>query len=226
MFDNQIRYPFTQSLTFRIILINAVVWIVQLITYPFVDSFLALKPSMALSGHFYQFLTYMFLHATYVKTSYGATIYPMHIGINMLILAIFGFPLEQTLGRKRFLTVYLLSGIGSAVFYLLTMTGLMGISETSLLGASGAVFGVLAAYAFKYPKTWVYFLGLIPMPAALMIVFFLVEETFFGIMGLDPGVANFGHVGGILTGLMIMTYWRFRDREPGFGDRNFEFIWE
>ncbi|MEE9323297.1 MAG: rhomboid family intramembrane serine protease, partial [Candidatus Aenigmarchaeota archaeon] len=192
-----------------------------------VDAVFALKPGLALSGHVYQFFTYMFLHATYVETAQGIMIYPMHIAINMLLFAIFGFPLEQTLGKKRFIIVYVVSGIGSAIFYLLMMAGIMGGFNVSLIGASGAVFGVLAAYAFKYPKTWVYFLGFFPMPAAGMIVFFLIEETFFGIMGLEPGVANFGHVGGIITGLLIMTFWKFMRRErKGLSERDFEFIWE
>jgi membrane associated rhomboid family serine protease len=224
MFDSEIRYPFTKSLTFRIIILNAIVWVIQLIAYPLFDVVFALKPSLALSGQVYQFFTYMFLHATYAETAQGVMIYPAHIAINMLILAIFGFPLEQTLGKRRFMIVYVVSGIGSAIFYLLMMAGLMGVFDVRLIGASGAVFGVLAAYAFKYPKTWVYFLGFFPMQAAAMIVFFLIEETFFGFMGLEPGIANFGHVGGIITGLLVMAFWKIKERE--IGERDFEYVWE
>lgn len=223
--DSELRYPFTQSLTFKIIIVNAVVWVFQLILYPLFNNLFALKPGVALSGHVYQFLTYMFLHATYVESTQGVMIYPAHIVINMLILAIFGFPLEQTMGKRRFIIVYVISGVGSALFYIIMMAGLMGTLDVSLIGASGAVFGVLAAYAFKYPKTWVYFLGLVPMPAAGMIIFFLIEETFFGIMGLDPGVANFGHVGGIITGLIIMIFWKLMGRE-GKEFRDWEYVWE
>lgn len=219
-------YPFTKSLTFRIVIANAAVWIIQILAYPLFDDIFSLTPGQALSGSVYQFFTYMFLHATYVKTAAGLAVYPGHLLMNMLVLAIFGFPLEQTLGKKRFITVYIISGIGSAVFYMLTMAGFMGIYETKLIGASGAVFGVLAAYAFKFPKTWVYLLGLFPMPAALMIVFFLIEETFFGLMGLEPGVANFGHVGGIITGILVMALWSIRERERKLTERDFEFIWE
>ncbi|MCK5022603.1 MAG: rhomboid family intramembrane serine protease [Candidatus Aenigmarchaeota archaeon] len=226
MFDNELHYPFTKSLTFKIILFTAVVWIIQLIAYPVFDNIFALDPEMALSGYFYQFFTYMALHATYVQGSLGLTIYPMHIGMNMLLLAIFGYPLEQTIGKKRFIIIYILSGAGSSMFYLFFTMGIMGMTTAGLIGASGAVFGVLAAYAFKYPKTWVYFMGLIPMPAALMIVFFLVEEMFFGILGLQPGVANFGHVGGIISGLLIMIIWKLQKKEAKFDDSNFEFIWE
>lgn len=220
-------YPFTGSLTFKIIIANVLVWIVQLIAYPLFDEIFALNPGLALSGHVYQFLTYMFLHATYVQGVYGPMIYPAHIAINMLVFAIFGFPLEQALGTRRFAIVYFVSGVGSALFYIAVMAGLLGMIETSLIGASGAVFGVLAAYAFKYPKSWVYFFGLVPMPAAVMIVFLLVEETLFGFMGLQPGVANFGHVGGILSGLLIMAYWKItRNEGRKFTERDWEFVWE
>ncbi|MEE9323067.1 MAG: rhomboid family intramembrane serine protease, partial [Candidatus Aenigmarchaeota archaeon] len=113
-----VNYPFTKSVTFKIIIATAVVWVIQLIAYPLVDVLFSLKPSLALSGYVYQFFTYMFLHATYTKIG---MVYPMHIAINMLLLAIFGFPLEQTIGRKKFIIVYVVSGIGSAIFYLLMM---------------------------------------------------------------------------------------------------------
>jgi len=227
MFVSEVRYPFKESLTFRIIIATAIVWILQLVTYPLVNNIFALDPDMAFSGHIYQFFTYMFLHAAYTQTSVGLMIYPMHIGINMLLLAIFGFPLEQTIGKRRFLIIYVLSGIGSSLFYMFMTVGVMGMETAGLIGASGAVFGVLAAYAFKYPKTWVYFLGLIPMPAAVMLVFFLIEEMFFGLLGLQPGVANFGHVGGILSGLAIMTAWKFSNKEKRtFSEKDFEFVWE
>jgi membrane associated rhomboid family serine protease len=207
-------YRFTESWTFYIILINVFFFIIQIVSPPFTDA-LALLPSLALSGHYYQFVTYMFLHGNL-----------MHIAFNMFVFAIFGFPLEQTIGRKRFVSVYLISGIGSAVFYILIMTSMMGAYDASLIGASGAVFGILAAYAFKYPRQWVYIFGLVPLPAAALLVFLLIEETFIGVLGLQPGIANFGHVGGIITGLIIMSYWRLREERRRSLPSEFRFVWE
>ncbi len=216
---------FTDSWTFRLVLINVAVWIIQLIAYPLFTNLFALNPSAVLSGHIYQFFTYMFLHSTY--TSYGM-IYPMHILLNMFVFVIFGFPVERTIGRDRFLILYFLSGIGSAVIYMAIMNLLIGGVSVSLLGASGAVFGVLSAYAFLFPRNWVYILGLFPLPAAALLVLLLVEEMFFGFLGLQPGIANFGHVGGIVTGLAIMFYWRHKRKrqERKFGERGYQFIWE
>jgi len=207
-------YSFKESWTFYIILINAVFFAIQIFFPPFTE-ILSLTPSLALSGHYYQFVTYMFLHGNL-----------WHIVFNMFVFAIFGFPLELTLGKIRFLTVYMISGIGSAAFYLLIMTLMMGGMDIGLLGASGAIFGVLAAYAFKYPRQWVYIFGFIPLPASVLIVFLLIEETFLGALGLQPGIANFGHVGGIITGLVIMLYWRLREERGRSLPREYRFVWE
>ncbi len=203
------NYRFTESLTFYIIVLNVIFFIIQIIFPPFTDIF-ALTPHLVLSGYYFQFVSYMFLHGGF-----------MHIGLNMFVFAMFGFPLEQTIGRKRFVTLYILSGIGSALFYILVMSG----SSIPVLGASGAVFGTLAAYAFKYPRQWVYLFGLFPLPAAVLIVFLLIEEAFFGVFSLQPGIANFGHVGGIITGLLIMFYWKLREKRPKF-EKEYQFIWE
>jgi len=220
-------YPFTESLTFYIIAITSMMWIAQLLAYPAVDDLFALDPATMGFGHSYQFLTYMFLHATYVESSGGITIYPIHIAVNMLVFAIFGFPLEKTIGKRKFIALYIISGIGSAVFYLYITSLLSGASGTGLIGASGAIFGVIAAYAFKYPRSWVYIFGLVPLPAAIMLVFLMIEESFFGFMGLEPGVANFGHVGGIITGLVLMTLWWLTEKkEKKFGEPGFEYVWE
>jgi membrane associated rhomboid family serine protease len=221
------RYPFTHSLTFLIIVLTIVVWILQIIFYPFIDEIFALNPKEVLiEGKVYQFATYMFLHATYIDTNEGAYLYPNHLFFNMFVFAIFGFSLEQVLGRKKFLMVYLISGIGSAIFYIFATSLIFGMSETLLLGASGAVFGVLAAYAFRFPTEWVYMLGFFPMPASIMIIILLIEETFFGLLGLQPGVANFGHVGGIITGLILMVLWKFKERMEEKKELQFEYVWE
>jgi membrane associated rhomboid family serine protease len=223
MFDpySDDQYTFTKSWTFYIIVITVAMWLLQLVAYPLVDNLLALEPTVALSGHIYQFVTYMFLHSTY--TSAG-TIYPLHILFNMFVLAIFGFSVEKVLGGKKFLVLYFLSGIGSALFYI----AFNGVSTASLIGASGGVFGLLAAYAFLFPKDWVFLFGFFPLPAALLLVFLTLEEMFFGVLGLQPGVANFGHVGGIITGLLVMSWWKWRKRrkEKVYGSRDFKFIWE
>jgi membrane associated rhomboid family serine protease len=161
---------------------------------------ISLTPIQAFSGSYWQFFTYMFAHGSIT-----------HLGLNMLALLIFGTVMERVLGLKRYLILYFLCGLGSAAFHI----ALTGISDVPLLGASGAVFGVLTAYAFKFPKNIVIVFPGIPVPAALMVAFFAVFELFSGFFGLEPGIANFGHLGGILAGAAVMISWQKLDRRGG-----------
>jgi len=171
----------------------------------------ALTPVDAVSGAYWQFLTYMFMHGEF-----------WHIFINMLVLAIFGMHFESAIGSRRFLTLYMASGVFSAFFYLM----LTGESFIPMLGASGAVFAILTAFAFKFPDR-IIFAFFVPLPAKYAVIMFAILELFFGVFNLQTGIANFGHLGGIIAGFLIMYYWRIRDshhRAPEFAD--LEFIWE
>lgn len=208
-------------MTISLIILNVVAFIAQGILGDFFTYSLSLVPAEAFSGAVWQFVTYMFMHGGF-----------MHITINMFVLFIFGGVVERELGEKKFLMLYFISGIGSAFLYLgltwaftpahlLAMTALI-----PMLGASGAVFGMLTAYAFMFPKNWV-FLFFIPIPAALLVVLFAIIELFSGVFGLDPGTANFGHLGGIVFGFLLMYYWRHRrrnNRARKFHD--IEWAWE
>jgi len=199
--------------TTALIGINLVMFVFQLVIAPFTEIF-ALIPTDALSGSPWQFVTYMFLHGSI-----------SHIMINMFVLFIFGVVIENALGVRRYLTLYLVSGIGSAFLY---MT-LMGISNIPMLGASGAVFGVMAAYGFMFPKDKiVIFLIPYPIPAYIAILGIAAMELFLGVTGIEPGIANFGHLGGLLTGLGLTYYWK--TRKPKESDvraiRDYQFFWE
>lgn len=208
--------------TLSLVAINIVAFILQGI---FGDAFtysFSLVPAQAFSGAVWQFVTYMFMHGGI-----------MHIAINMFVLLIFGGMVERELGWKKFLMLYFVAGIGSAFLYLgLTWVFtpihlLPGVALVPMLGASGAVFGILTAYAFMFPRRWIIMFPGIPLPAALLVVLFAIVELFSGVFGLDPGIANFGHLGGILFGFLLMLYWRYRKKKSRaleLGD--FEWVWE
>lgn len=209
-------------MTISLIILNIAAFIAQGILGDAFTYSLSLVPAQAFSGALWQFVTYMFMHGGF-----------WHITINMLVLLVFGGVVERELGRKRFLMLYFVAGIGSAFLYLgLTwvFTPLYLLPKTALvpmLGASGAVFGVLTAYAFMFPRNWIFMFPGIPIPAALLVVVFAIVELFSGVFGLDPGTANFGHLGGILFGFLLMLWWRHRRRKKrpeGFGD--LQWIWE
>ena len=199
------------SYTNIIIIANVIAFILQLIIPRFFD-FFALTPVMALNGAYWQFITYMFLHGGF-----------WHIFINMFILSMFGALLEKSLGTRRFLILYLGSGFFSAVFYLLLSAELF----IPMVGASGAIFAVITAFAFKYPNANVLMFFLFPLKVKYAVIILGIIELFLGVLDLQMGIANFGHLGGILAGFLIMLYWRRRDQSRKAHEfRDMEFFWE
>ena len=147
--------------------------------------------------HSYQFVTYMFLHASVE-----------HIFFNMFALWMFGRTLEYELGSKRFLIYYMVCGVGAALIQLATayLTGEMPIQ---LVGASGAVMGLLLAFGVMHPNALIMLLiPPIPMKAKWFVVIYGVIELFLGWTGFGGNVAHFAHVGGMLWGLLLLQWWK------------------
>ena len=147
--------------------------------------------------HSYQFVTYMFLHASVE-----------HIFFNMFALWMFGRTLEYELGSKRFLIYYMVCGVGAALIQLATayLTGEMPIQ---LVGASGAVMGLLLAFGVMHPNAVIMLLiPPVPMKAKWFVVIYGVIELFLGWTGFGGNVAHFAHVGGMLWGLLLLQWWK------------------
>lgn len=145
-------------------------------------------------------LTSMFLHGGF-----------LHLGGNMLYLWIFGDNIEGYLGHSRFLMFYLLCGL-VAVF---THIFLSGISEIPMVGASGAVSGLLGAYLVKYPKARVlvvipivWFLTIRKIPAYVVLGFWFAMQLFYALSSLGisqgGGVAFWAHIGGFAAGIVLI----------------------
>jgi membrane associated rhomboid family serine protease len=146
----------------------------------------------------------------------------LHVGGNMLYLWIFGDNVEDTLGHGRFLAFYLVSGVAAAV-------GQTLVSPTStipMIGASGAVSGVLGAYLLLFPHatiltlfTFGFFIRFVHVPALLVLGFWIVLQLLNGYLtvsaqamgrGESGGVAWFAHIGGFLAGMLILFLFRPR----------------
>ena len=147
------------------------------------------------AGEFGHVFTSMFLHGGFE-----------HILGNMWFLWIFGPAVEGRLGPGRYLTVYLLAGIGAA----LTQAVFLPASTVPMIGASGAISGVLGAYFLLFPTAWILTL-LWPLPpiffwfpAAFFIGYWVLIQLLYGTLGL-PGVAWWAHVGGFIVGY-VLTY--------------------
>ena len=148
--------------------------------------------------HVYQFITYMFLHANFE-----------HIFFNMFALWMFGRTLEYELGQKRFLTYYMVCGIGAALIQYLTALA-FGEFPLVLVGASGAVMGLLLAFGVLHPNAVIMLLiPPIPMKAKWFVVIYGVIELFLGWRGVG-NVAQFAHVGGMLWGVLLLQWWKQR----------------
>lgn len=167
--------------------------------------------------HSYQVVSYMFLHG-------GLE----HLFFNMFALWMFGRTLEQEIGSQRFLTYYLVCGIGAALLQLLVawleynyMVGAYGVMspqsrillQIPTVGASGAVFGLLLAFGVMHPNaTIVLLIPPIPMKAKWFVLIYGLIELFFGVSGYQEGVAHFAHVGGMLWGFLLLYYWRSKGK--------------
>ena len=163
--------------------------------------------------HFWQFITYMFMHGNF-----------SHLFFNMFALWMFGYALENYWGGKRFLAYYLITGIGAA----LCQTGVLAweihsmsmtytpeamshyINQIVTVGASGAVFGILLAFGMCFPNTLIFLYFLIPIKAKWFVLIYGVIELFAGIGGTADGVAHFAHVGGMIFGFFLILYWKKR----------------
>jgi membrane associated rhomboid family serine protease len=144
-----------------------------------------------------------------------------HLGGNMLFLWIFGDNVEDALGRTRYLAFYLASGIAAALAQVLTDPG----SVVPMVGASGAIAGVVAAYGSLYPRApiavlnpipplWLFFGPFFYLPAWVIILEFFGMNLYYGLATLGSqsgGVAFFAHLGGFVAGLVLVRWLLPRD---------------
>jgi len=136
----------------------------------------------------------------------------LHILGNMVYLWVFGDNVEDALGHLKYAAFYLVAAVGAVVLQVGIDTG----EVVPMVGASGAIAGVLGAYLVLYPKAtvgvlipWFWFFGAIPLPAIFLIGFWFVMQLFAGIAslgttGATEGVAVWAHVGGFVTGFAIV----------------------
>ncbi|MBW8362567.1 MAG: rhomboid family intramembrane serine protease [Kaistella sp.] len=159
----------------------------------------------------WQVITHMFMHAPF-----GQGIGLTHILFNMFTLFSFGPVLEQVLGQKKYIMLYFISGI-SAYFlncawnYFEIMQGVNPeeIYAIPMMGASGAIFGVVAAFSTLFPDAKLFFM-LIPFPikAKYLLPGIIVISLYLGFSGSMGGIAHFAHIGGAVAGFLMARYWK------------------
>jgi membrane associated rhomboid family serine protease len=134
-----------------------------------------------------------------------------HLLLNMFALWMFGHDCERVLGARRYLALYFAAVLSSGLLQL-AVVSLSG-SAYPTVGASGAVFGVLLAFAMLFPERRVMLLfPPIPMPAWLFVTLYGVVELANGVLGTQAGVAHFAHLGGMLGAYLVLRHWRHAAR--------------
>ena len=141
-----------------------------------------------LSG-FYQVVTYQFMHGSF-----------FHLFFNMLILWMFGKDLEFKLGSKRFLFLYLVSGIGGGLAHII-------FYQVPVIGASGSIFALLLSYAVFWPNRQVLVLFVFPVKIKYLVIILGVSQFLFASRGsVHSTTAYLAHIGGLLTGGIILLF--------------------
>lgn len=229
---NQTNSGFLSSIppvTKNLIIINVLFWVASLalprVGIDLVD-LLGLHFFGASDFKLYQLVSYIFMHDT---RSFS------HVFFNMFAVYMFGRVLENVWGPKRFLTFYLVTGIGAGLvqeavwFFNLrdllfaNIDGSQIISKEAFLnyfvtiGASGAVFGILLAFAMLFPDVSLYLMFIpIPIKAKYFVIFYGLAELFLGVASFGGDtVAHFAHLGGMLFGFFLIRYWKKQDAGNG-----------
>jgi membrane associated rhomboid family serine protease len=214
----------------NLIIINVLVFIAQSIfdnSNPyFIENLFALHDVHSVFFKPHQLITHMFMHG-------GLS----HLFLNMFALWMFGSVLENYWGAKRFLQFYIICGLGAALLHLgvlyLEMEPIMKIFRNlpvdqqlelirsqrfkiniATVGASGAVFGCLAAFGYLFPNSLMYVYFMIPIKAKWFVIIYAAAELWLAIQNsAGDSVAHFAHLGGALTGIIILLIWNKTNRK-------------
>lgn len=214
------------TITKNLLIVNVVVF---LATYLFrtmgvdLNNVLGLHFFLAPDFHIYQLFTYMFAHGGF-----------SHIFFNMFALWMFGCIVERTCGAKKFLTYYIVCGVGAGLFQELaqfaqfyfiaseqlphfTLAQTMKVANANAaflnlwttVGASGAVYGILLAFGMLYPEERIFIFPLpVPIKAKWFVMGYAAIELFMAYSSTGDGVAHLAHLGGMVFGFFLIRYWR------------------
>ena len=223
--------------TKNLLIINVLCWMATMALAKYgidLHKLFGLHFFMAPSFRIWQLITYQFLHDGF-----------QHIFFNMFAVWMFGRIMEVQWGSKKFIIFYLLCGIGAGlmqevcqfVHYELvyahyevvamgngiTIPMMQYLDQILTVGASGAVYGILLGYGMTFPDNQLFIIPFpFPIKAKWLVVGYVVLELGLGIRGsAADNVAHFAHLGGMLTGFLILLYWKHKERK----DNHINFTW-
>jgi membrane associated rhomboid family serine protease len=172
----------------RLLIANVALFALQTFLPPLFLEYLVFVPVYVFSRP-WTIVTYMFLHG-------GLS----HILFNMLGLFFFGSRVESRLGERRFITLYLISGVFGA------LASLVFTPRAAVIGASAGVFGVMLAFAWFWPKEKIYIWGVIPVEARLLVVITTALSLYSGFGGRGGNTAHFAHLGGYVGAWIYLWF--------------------
>jgi membrane associated rhomboid family serine protease len=195
------RFSFGYGLTpviKNLMIIMGAIFLLQMMISRWIEFYFGLVPVFVWRNYFlWQLLTYIFLHGGF-----------SHILFNFLALWMFGGELENFWGSKKFLRYFLFCGIGAGICTVVFSP----FQVIPVIGASGAIYGLLLAFGWLFPNRLIYLYFLFPIPAKYFVIIFGLIELFASMEGTGGGIAHLTHLGGILFGLFYMTYPMIRQK--------------
>ncbi len=195
------RFSFGYGLTpmiKKLMIIMGAFFLLQMVVSHRISFTLGLVPVLVWKKYFlWQLVTYIFLHG-------GIS----HLLFNLLALWMFGGELESYWGSRKFLRYFLFCGVGAGICTVIFTP----YQFIPVIGASGAIYGILLAFGWLFPNRLIYIYFLFPIPAKYMVIIFGLIELFSSMEGTGGGVAHLTHLGGLLFGLLYMAYPTIRQR--------------
>lgn len=184
----------------NLIILNVVIFGLQML-FPVITNIFACYNVTSPYFAIWQPFTSMFLHGGFI-----------HIALNMFVLWSFGNQLEQVIGTKKFLSLYLISGLVGGILWMF-----LGVGPA--VGASGALCGLMAAYVFISPESKVLLFFIIPMKIKNCVYGFAAFSLVFGLLSMiNPsygfGIGHFAHLGGLIGGYLLTYYWKTKNLIP------------
>lgn len=179
--------PWVKRLLIANIVVFVGLWAVAKLGVPGPGDWLALRPDAVLYRP-WTLITYMFVHAGF-----------WHILLNLIVLFFFGPPVEERFGSNQFIKYYLICGLGGAALSFLPFA-----YHTMIVGASGAIYGVMVAYAVFWPDAPIYIWGILPIKAKWLVIGYIALDLFMAIGRPLDGTAHFAHLGGAAAALLYL----------------------
>jgi membrane associated rhomboid family serine protease len=187
------RFQRTTPVVLNLIIINALVYFIQVMfdgPDEVISRKIALFPYRSAEFEPYQLVTHMFAHGGF-----------FHLFFNMFVLWMFGTMLERSWGPKRFLIFYMACGLAAGIAHLL-------LQNAPAVGASGAIMGLFAAFAYLFPNTELIIFPIpVPIKAKYAVAIMAAFDLFGGVYPSGSNIAHFAHLGGLVMGFVLVLIW-------------------